>query len=72
MLEAARLERELADLAQERAACQALVRELLDKEADGQAGLAAAIHQAKQRRMMLATQTQHLKARLNALLLNVD
>lgn len=69
MLEAARLEREIAGLAQEQALCQSRIRQLMEQEAAGQSGLAAAIHQAKQRRMMLATQAQHLKARLNALLM---
>lgn len=68
-LQTARLEQEIAGLARERAQCEAQIRELLDQEAAGQGGLAPAIHQLKQKKMMLATQSQHLKARLSALLL---
>ena len=63
------LEREIEQLAQEQAECQAQTRERLEKEARGAGGLANQIHQLKQKKLMLATQRQHLKVRLNWILL---
>ena len=71
-VEITRLEREIEQLARKQTECQALTRELLQKEARGAGGLANQIHQLKQKKLMLATQRQHLKVRLNWILLAGD
>ena len=67
----AELEAEIADLAVRQARCADEAKDLLAREAAGEGAFAAQIHELKQRRMMLATEIQHRKARLNALLLGV-
>lgn len=68
--EVQRLEKQISELAKEQEQCQQEVLRLMDQEIGQGVSLAVEIHQAKQRRMMLATQSQHLKARLNALLMS--
>ncbi len=68
-IELARLEREIEEMAAEQADCQARAKALLQREAAGASGLARQIHELKQEKMMLATQMQRLKVRLNRLLL---
>ncbi len=65
------LEEEIADLARQQAACVAEVRELLRREMAGEGLFAKRINELKQRKMMLATEAQHRKVRLNALLLGL-
>lgn len=65
------LEREIAELAQEQTVCAAEVRGLLEREAAGEGPFAQEINTLKQRKMMLATEVQHRKAKLNALLLGI-
>ena len=63
------LEREIAELAREQAACQAETRSLMAREAAGEGSFAQQINTLKQRKMMLATEAQHRKVMINALLL---
>ncbi len=63
------LEGEIAELAREQAACAAEVRGLMEREAAGEGPFAQEINALKQRKMMLATEVQHRKVKLNALLL---
>lgn len=65
------LEREIAELAREQAVCAAEVRGLMEREAKGEGPFAQEINTLKQRKMMLATEVQHRKAKLNALLLGL-
>lgn len=65
----ARLEAEIAELAAGQAQCADQIKDLLAREARGEGPFAGQIHELKQRRMMLATEIQHRKARLNRLLL---
>lgn len=65
----AALESEIAALAREQAACAAEVRGLMEREAAGEGPFAQEINSLKQRKMMLATEIQHRKAKINALLL---
>ncbi|MFH1060113.1 MAG: hypothetical protein V1797_15735 [Pseudomonadota bacterium] len=63
------LEGEIAELAVRQEECAAEVRDLLAREAAGEGPFAGRIHALKQRRMVLATEVQHRKVRINALLL---
>jgi hypothetical protein len=69
--ELAELESEIERLGGEQRRCAAEVRRLLEAEAAGGACQAAAIHQLKQKKMMLGTQIQHLRARASALKLGI-
>lgn len=62
------LESEIGELSAELAGCAQEAKDLLVREAAGEGPFAARIHELKQRRMMLATEIQHRKARINALL----
>ncbi len=69
--ELAELESEIQRLGDEQRQCEAEVRRLLEAEAAGEGCQAAAIHQLKQKKMMLGTQMQHLRARASALKLGI-
>lgn len=63
------LEAQIAELAASQAESAREAKDLLAREAAGEGPFAARIHELKQRRMMLATEIQHCKVRINALLL---
>ena len=67
----AELEAEIQDLGQERDQCEAQAKSLIEAEAAGGPSQAAEIHRLKQRKMMLGTQMQHLRARASALKLGL-
>ncbi|MCB2225487.1 MAG: hypothetical protein KQH53_02335 [Desulfarculaceae bacterium] len=67
----AELETEIEQLAQEQAECAAEAKRLVESEATGGPPQAAEIHRLKQRKMMLGTQMQHLRARASALKLGI-
>ncbi|BEQ13311.1 hypothetical protein [Desulfoferula mesophila] len=69
--EIAQLEKEIEDLRREQAECASRVQELLAAEAAGEGSRAAEIHQLKQRKMMLGTQMQHLRAKIGAMKLGI-
>ncbi|MFH1035362.1 MAG: hypothetical protein V1806_12710 [Pseudomonadota bacterium] len=62
------LEAQICDLASQQGQCDQQVKGLARREMAGEGTFAAQIHELKQRKMMLATQIQHLKVRINALL----
>jgi hypothetical protein len=62
------LEAQIAEIDAQRAQCGQEAQELARQEMAGQGTFAAQIHALKQRRMVLTTQAQHLKVRINALL----
>lgn len=61
------LEAQIKEVEDERQACLDQAKELEKAELAGQGSHAAEIHRLKQRRMMLATQAQHLKVRVRFL-----
>lgn len=65
------LEAEIADLTAQQEACHQKAKELASREMAGQGRFAPQIHELKQRRMMLATEIQHRKVRINALLIRL-
>ena len=67
----AELEAEVEELAVERVQCEDDIRRLIEAEAAGEGSRAGEIHQLKQRKMMLATQMQHLRAKASALKLGI-
>lgn len=67
----AQLQNEIQDLAREREECALQVKELLAAEAAGGGCRAADIHRLKQRKMMLGTQMQHLRAKVGAMKLGI-
>ncbi len=69
--EIAQLENEIEALAREQAQCAAQAKALVAAEAAGGPSRAGEIHRLKQRRMMLGTQMQHLRARVGALKLGL-
>ncbi|MCB2193640.1 MAG: hypothetical protein KQI62_18845 [Deltaproteobacteria bacterium] len=69
--EIAQLENEIESLIQEQAECAARVRELLEAETAGGGSQAGEIHRLKQRKMMLGTQMQHLRAKVGAIKLGI-
>jgi len=70
-VQVAELEAEVERLEQEREQCEAQTRRLLEAEANGGPSQAGQIHRLKQRKMMLGTQMQHLRAKASALKLGV-
>jgi predicted nucleic acid-binding Zn-ribbon protein len=69
--EIAQLENEIEKLHREQEECASRVQELLAAEAAGEGSRAAEIHQLKQRKMMLGTQMQHLRAKIGAMKLGI-
>lgn len=69
--EIAQLENEIQALAKEQAQCAVQVKELMAAEAASGENHAAETHRLKQRKMMLGTQMQHLRARIGALKLGL-
>ena len=69
--EIAQVEKEIEALVGEQTECAARVQELLAAEAAGEGSRAAEIHQLKQRKMMLGTQMQHLRAKIGAMNLGI-
>ncbi|MCF8035062.1 MAG: hypothetical protein K9K66_18095 [Desulfarculaceae bacterium] len=67
----AELEAEIEQLGHERDQCEAEAKGLIEGEAVGGPSHAAEIHRLKQRKMMLGTQMQHLRARASALKLGI-
>jgi len=65
------LEAEIADLKAQQKQCEQEAKELLGREMAGEGIFAAQIHALKQRKMVLATEAQHRKVRINALLLSM-
>lgn len=65
------LEAEIAELAAQQVACDQEAKELARREMAGQGPFARQIHELKQRKMVLATEAQHRKVRINALLLRL-
>ncbi|MBI5523308.1 MAG: hypothetical protein HY910_11810 [Desulfarculus sp.] len=62
------LEAEIADLNAQQQACDQEVKDLAQREMAGEGPFAAQIHALKQRKMVLVTEAQHKKVRINALL----
>ena len=69
--EIAQLEKEIEALRQEQTECASRVQKLLESEATGEGSRAAEIHELKQRKMMLGTQMQHLRAKIGAMKLGI-
>ncbi len=67
----AELEAEVERLDQEREQCEAQARRLIEAEVDGGPSQAGEIHRLKQKKMMLGTQMQHLRAKASALKLGI-
>lgn len=65
------LEAEIANLAAQHKQCDHDYKELARREIAGEGPFAAQIHELKQRKMVLATEIQHRKARIKALLLTL-
>ncbi len=63
------LNQQIAELQQEIERCEQEVRELLEREARGEGVFAAEVFERKQRKMMLTTEIQHKKVRINHILL---
>jgi hypothetical protein len=63
------LEAEIADLHAQRKQCEEETKELARREMAGEGPFAAQIHALKQRKMVLTTEAQHRKVRINALIL---
>ena len=64
-----RLNQKIAELEEQVRDCDRRARELMEREAAGQGVFAAEVFQNKQRKMMLTTEIQHLKVRINHMLL---
>ncbi len=62
------LEEEIAGLAAQQKECDQEAKELARREMAGEGPFAAQIHALKQRKMVLTTEMQHKKVRINALL----
>ncbi len=69
--EIAELEADIESLARQQQELQARARLLMEKEAAGLGTFAGEIFRLKQERLMLATEVQHKKVRLNHLLFSV-
>lgn len=65
------LEAEIADLLAQQRQCEQETKELARREMAGEGLFAAQIHALKQRRMVLATEAQHRRVRINALRLSL-
>jgi hypothetical protein len=63
------LEAEIADLHAQRKKCEQETKELARREMAGEGPFAAQIHALKQRKMVLTTEAQHRRVRINALIL---
>lgn len=62
------LEAEIADLNAQQKQCEQEAKELARREMAGEGIFAHQIHALKQRKMVLVTEAQHKKVRINALL----
>jgi hypothetical protein len=62
------LEAEIAESMAQQLQCSQEVKELARREMAGEGSFAPQIHALKQRKMVLATEAQHKKVRINALL----
>lgn len=61
------LQAQISDLAAQLVECEKQTRELLAREAAGEGSQAPQIHRLKQRKMVLLTEIQHRKVRINVL-----
>lgn len=66
-----RLEAEYAQLNQEKDGCDQAAKELLEREAKGGGVFATEIYEKKQSSIVLTTQMQHLRARINRIKLGL-
>ncbi len=64
------LNQKIAELEEQVRDCDRQARELMEREAAGEGVFAAEVFRHKQRKMMLLTEIQHLKVRINHLLLS--
>lgn len=62
------LEAEIAELNAQQQACDQEAKDLARREMAGEGPFASQIHALKQRKMVLITEAQHKKVRINALL----
>jgi predicted nucleic acid-binding Zn-ribbon protein len=69
--EIAQLENEIEKLRREQTQCADQMQRLLESEAAGEGSRAGEIHRLKQRKMMLGTQMQHLRAKIGAMKLGI-
>ncbi|MFH1035524.1 MAG: hypothetical protein V1806_13525 [Pseudomonadota bacterium] len=65
-------EAEIVDLHAQRRKCEQEAKALARQEMTGDGYFAAQIHSLKQQKMVLATETQHLMVRINALVLGLQ
>jgi hypothetical protein len=66
-----RLEAEYHQLKREQDKCNQAAKELLEREIKGEGFFAAEIYEQKQSSIVLATQMQHLRARINRIKLGL-
>ena len=65
------LEAEYAGLTERQKQCNLLARELMEKEASGEGIFAREIYEKKQQSIILATEMQHIRAKINRIKLGL-